>query len=180
MASNTQEDIFDPQNSRLDNPYMKILLDSLTTELMMGNSPPLYNFLADLESRGDRTRSSSVGSTAKGLYGFTDPAVESSKRSAKRNVGFDPDYIDAISDDPREWSRQQADIMLSSYLFPHVIKGERGLADELIKASIGSQYFKSEWEQIYDIILHTSMDKTRFKEDIEKNKATIFPKYKKP
>ena len=70
--------------------------------------------------------------------------------------------------------------MLSAYLFPHIIKGKPGLADKLIKASIGSEYFKPEWEDIYDIILHTSMGKTKFKDDIDKNKRSVIPQYKKP
>ena len=148
------KDIFDPKDSRLDDPEMIMLLDSLVTEIQRGNTPPLYQ--------------------------FTDPAVETSMRSAKRNVGLDHEYIDTIDTDPRDWSQEQANIMLSSYLFPHIIEGSPGLADELIRASIGSEYFKPEWEQIYDIILHTSMGKTRFKEDIDANKAEIFPKYYKP
>jgi len=174
------KDLFNPEDSNLDSPEMIMLLDSLVTEIQKGNTPPLYQFLSELESRNNPEAVSKVGSTAKGIYQFTDPAVETSVRSAKRNVGFDDEYIDAIPSDPREWSREQADIMLSSYLFPHIIKGRRGLADRLIKASIGSEYFKPEWEQIYDIILHTSMGKTKFKEDIAKNKAEIFPKYYKP
>ena len=175
-----QIDIFDPKDSKLFDATMPPLLDSLTSEIMKGNTPPLYKFLGELESRNNPKAINKAGSTAKGIYQFTDPAVESAKRSAKINVGFDPDYINAISDDPREWSQEQADIMLSAYLFPHIVKGKPGLADDLIKTSIGSQYFKPEWEQIYDLILHTSMDKTRFKTDIDANKASIIPKYKKP
>ena len=174
------KDIFDPKDSRLDDPEMIMLLDSLVTEIQRGNTPPLYQFLGDLESRNNPQAVSKVGSTAKGVYQFTDPAVETSMRSAKRNVGIDHEYIDTIKTDPRDWSQEQANIMLSSYLFPHIIEGSPGLADELIRASIGSEYFKPEWEQIYDIILHTSMGKTRFKEDIDANKAEIFPKYYKP
>ena len=175
----------DPKDSRLDDPEMIMLLDSLVTEIQRGNTPPLYKFLGDLESRNNPEAVSKVGSTAKGIYQFTDPAVETSINSAKINVGFDHEYIDAIKTDPRDWSQEQANIMLSSYLFPHIVHDEQGnkiygLADELIRASIGSQYFKPEWEQIYDIILHTSMGKTKFKEEIEENKAEIIPKYRKP
>ena len=179
-AINKQIDIFDPKDSKLFDATMPPLLDSLTSEIMKGNTPPLYKFLGELESRNNPKAINKAGSTAKGIYQFTDPAVESAKRSAKINVGFDPDYINAISDDPREWSQEQADIMLSSYLFPHIIKGKPGLADSLIKASIGSQYYKPEWEKIYDLMLHTSMDKTKFKKDIDINKASVIPKYKKP
>jgi hypothetical protein len=180
MNQDASKDIFDPKNSRLDNPNMAILLDSLVTEIQQGNTPPLYKFLGDLESRNNPNAVNKIGSTAKGIYQFTDGAVESAKNSAKRNVGFDHDYINAIPNNPTKWTQEQADIMLSSYLFPHVIKGKRGLADELIQKSVGSQYFKPEWEAIYDLILHTSMGKTKYKKDIIENKKTIFPKYQKP
>ena len=173
-------DIFDPEDSKLFDPEMITLLDSLTNEIMMGNTPPLYKFLGELESRNNPKATNKAGSTAKGLYQFTDPAVESSKKSAKINVGFDPDYINKISNDPRNWTQKQADIMLSAYLFPHIIKGSPGLADKLIKTSVRSKYFKPEWEDIYDMILHTSMGKTKFKKEIDRNKASVIPKYRKP
>ena len=124
-------DIYDPSQSNLDDPKMASLLDSLTDEIMMGNTPDFLKFLGHMESDsnlGSRVSgyntdpSKGKVKTASGIYQFTEPTVGPTKKSAKITSGFDPTYIDAIPNDPTQWTQEQSDIMALAKLFLQLYK----------------------------------------------------------
>ena len=160
-------DVFDPSKSNLHSKEMISLLDSLSGEVMKGNTPEFLKFLGKMESDSRlKARVSGYNTdpskgkvkTASGIYQFTKPTVESTKRSAKTNVGFDEAYIDAISDDPTKWNLEQSNIMALAKLFPAIIEGHPGLVDSLLKSSFKSNYDKNAWERVYGDSWHTDVD----------------------
>ena len=174
---NTIIDIYDPSKSRLDDPRMATLLDSLVDEVRLGNTPDFLKFLGHMES--DSNLASRVSGynedpskgkvkTASGIYQFTGPTVGPTKKSAKITSGFDPSYIDSIPTSPTaidtsgnvvgQWTQEQSDIMALAKLFPAVIQGSPGLADSLIRESFKPNYDKAAWEQLYSDIWHTKVD----------------------
>ena len=161
------KDIFNPEDSKLYDPEIISLIDSLSNEFMMGNTPEVYNYIGLAESNNNPLAESNL-SNAKGLYQFTPDAVESTKRSAKRNVGYDSDYIDAIPDNPTEWSLEQANVMLTSYLFPKEVKGRPGFVDALLKRAFEPDYEIEDWEALYRLH-HTNLGKTKYLDEITKN-----------
>jgi hypothetical protein len=187
MASNAHTringyiDIFDPSQSNLDDPRMISLADSLTNEIMMGNTPDFLKFLGHMESNsrlGARVSGYNTDPskgdirTASGIYQFTQPTIPTTKKSAKITSGFDPSYIDAIPDDPTKWTLEQSNIMALAKLFPSVIQGKPGLADSLIRESFKTNYDKDAWEQLYSDAWHTDVDSAT-----QKRLDKILPQY---
>jgi soluble lytic murein transglycosylase-like protein len=170
------KDIFNPEDSKLYDPESIALIDSLTNEFAMGNTPELYKYIGDLESNNNPAAESSI-SKAKGIYQFTPDAVESTKRSAKRNVGYNSAFIDSIPDNPTKWSPYQANVMLTSYLFPKEMEGKpSGFIDELLKRSFKQDYDIEDWEEVYKLH-HTNIDKTQYLDEINRNLQRISPLY---
>ena len=171
-----KRDIFNPKDSKLYDPEIISLIDSLTNEFAIGNTPNLYKFIGALESNNEPSAKSSI-SRAKGIYQFTPDAVKSTKRSAKRNVGYDSAFIDSIPNNPTKWSSYQANVMLTSYLFPKEIKGKpSGFVDELLKRSFKQDYDIKDWEEVYKLH-HTNIDKTKYFDEITKNLERVSPLY---
>jgi len=162
-----QKDIFNPEDSKLYDPEIISLIDSLSNEFMMGNTPEVYNYIGLAESNNNPLAESNL-SEAKGIYQFTPDAVESTKRSAKRNVGFDDDYIDAIPENPTEWTQEQANVMLTSYLFPKEVKGRQGFVDMLLKRAFKQNPNIEDWEELYKLH-HTNIGKTKYLDEITRN-----------
>ena len=77
------KDIFNPEDSKLYDPDIVSLIDSLANEFTMGNTPDVYKYIGELESNNNPLAESGI-SSAKGIYQFTPAAVEATKRSAKR------------------------------------------------------------------------------------------------
>ena len=176
---NEYVDIFPHEKSRLDNPDMALLLNSLVDEIMIEGETPLFlQFLGDLESNNKLDAKSSI-SNAAGIYQFTPDEVDTTKRGAIRNAGFDPEYINAIPNDPTKWTLEQSNIMALANLFPAVIKGHRGLVEELLSKSFIDDYDMNAWLRLYDDVWHTKMDVTRYSDEIEENKKRIIEKYSK-
>ena len=169
------KDIFNPEDSKLYDPDIVSLIDSLANEFTMGNTPDVYKYIGELESNNNPLAESGI-SSAKGIYQFTPAAVESTKRSAKRNVGFDDEYIDAIPDNPLEWNQEQSNVMLTSYLFPKKVKGKQGFVDVLLKQVFKKDYDIKDWESLYKLH-HTNIDKTKFLKQINQNLERVSPKY---
>tara|TARA_Y100001973_G_C5155622_1_gene310559 strand:- start:151 stop:747 length:597 start_codon:yes stop_codon:yes gene_type:complete len=167
FQQNQKKDIFNPEDSRLYDPEIISLIDSLANEFQIGNTPDFYNYIGLAESNNNPLAESSI-SNAKGLYQFTPDAIESTKRSAKRNVGFDDDYIDAIPDNPTKWSQEQANVMLTSYLFPKEVKGRPGFVDALLKRAFKENYDIKDWEALYRLH-HTNLGKTKYLDEITRN-----------
>ena len=172
------KDIFNPEDSKLYDPEIISLIDSLANEFMMGNTPEVYKFIGELESNNDPTAKSGI-SEASGVYQFTPEEVKVTKNRAKRTVGFDKDYIIEIPSDPREWTMNQANVMITSYLAPKEIKGKEGFVDELIKRAFKKDYDIEDWIDLY-WLHHTNKDKTRFSKQVNKNIERVAPKYTRP
>ena len=160
-------DIYDPNKSKLDDPKMSILLDSLVNDVMKGNTPDFLKFLGHMESDSNlKARVSNYNTdpskgdirTASGIYQFTQPTIPTTKKSAKITSGFDHEYIDTIKTDPTKWTLEQSNIMALAKLFPSVIQGKPGLADSLIRESFKTNYDKDAWEQLYGDAWHTDVD----------------------
>ena len=84
------------------------LLDSIVNVIMTTDDRPLIlDKFSLIESDNDRT-AKNPKSTAKGIYQFTDGTVHHIKKRAL-NMGFDKVFIDSVDNDPRKWSRDQAD-----------------------------------------------------------------------
>jgi len=170
------KDIFNPENSKLYDPEIISLIDSLSNEFMMGNTPEVYKYIGLAESNNNPLAESNL-SNAKGLYQFTPDAVESTKRSAKRNVGYDSDYIDAIPDNPTKWTQDQANVMLTSYLFPKEVKGKPGFVDMLLKEAFKQNPKIEDWEELYKLH-HTNLGKTKYLNEITKNMERASKQYR--
>jgi len=170
------KDIFNPKNSKLYDPEIISLIDSLSNEFMAGNTPEVYNYIGLAESNNNPLAESNL-SNAKGLYQFTPDAVESTKRSAKRNVGYDHDYIDAIPDNPTKWTQSQANVMLTSYLFPKEVKGRPGFVDMLLKKAFKQNPEIEDWEELYKIH-HTNLGKTKYLDEITRNMERASKQYR--
>ena len=171
-------DIFDPEDSKLYDPRMATLLDSLVQEVQMGNVPVLHQFIGDLESNNKLTARNPI-SNAAGIYQFVPEEVKTTKRRAIRNVGFDPEYIKAIPNDPTLWNQEQSDIMLMSRLFPMEEKGKPFYMDKLLKRAYRQDWDIDDFLEIYDKH-HTLVDKSRYKKEIDLNKKRVIDKYLNP
>jgi hypothetical protein len=55
-------------------------------------------------------------SSAKGVYQFVDGSVPVAKQRM-RNMKFDKEFIESISDNPQEWSDEEADAMFFANVF---------------------------------------------------------------
>ena len=162
------KDIYDPKTFKTQKQYRdyNTLLDSVVDMIMTtDNRPLILDKFSLIESDNDRTKKNPE-STAKGVYQFTDGTVEHMKDRAL-NLGFDEKFIGSIDDDPREWTRDQADIMELIKLFGEVIgkgettylglKGKPGLVDSLLEKAIKDKD-PTAMEDLYYTIHHT--DKT--------------------
>ena len=161
------KDIFNPEDSKLYDPEIISLIDSLSNEFVMGNTPEVYDFIGKIESNNNPQARSKL-SKASGLYQFTPNEVKTTKNRAKRTVGYDKEYINKISNDPTKWNKEQANVMITSYLFPKEIKGSPGLVDELLKRSFTKDRDIEAWKKLYELH-HTNLDKTRYLNSINKN-----------
>ena len=161
------KDIFNPKDSKLYDPEIISLIDSLANEFMMGNTPEVYKYIGLAESNNNPLAESSL-SKAKGIYQFTPDAVKSTKRSAKRNVGFNHNYINSIPNNPTKWTQEQANVMLTSYLFPKEVKGKPGFVDMLLKKAFKQNPEIEDWEELYKIH-HTNLGKTKYLDEITRN-----------
>ena len=175
LAASQKRDIFNPENSKLPDPEIISLIDSLSNEFVMGNTPEVYNFIGKIESNNNPKAKSGI-SKASGIYQFTPNEVKTTKNRAKRTVGYNKEYVDKIPNDPTEWNKEQANVMLTSYLFPKEIKGSPGLVDELLKRSFTQKNDIDAWKELYKLH-HTNLDKTRYLGRINKNIDRILSEY---
>ena len=121
------------------------LLDSIVNVIMTTDDRPLILDKFSLIESDNKKTAENPKSTAKGIYQFTDGTVAHIKNRAI-NMGFDKKYIESINNDPREWTRDHADIMELIKLFGSTIgpgqttylgkKGKKGLVDSLLDDAI--------------------------------------------
>ena len=98
------------------------------------------------------------GAKAKGVYQFkdkesNDDAVKTAKNRAK-NLGFDKGFINLIPDDPRQWTNEEADIMVLANLFAQS-KGKKGFVDDLLVNAFSGD--RKAMHGAYELH-HTSLD----------------------
>ena len=136
---------------RLYNP----LLHDLIRGIDEGKERPLFSQLVR-EIESDDNRQASAGTTsAKGVYQFTDATVKQAKQRAK-NLGIDSSFIDLISNDPRQWTNKEEDIMFYSKLFAHSYD-KPGEVDRLLEKAILEED-RSAMQNLYYNIHHTNPD----------------------
>ena len=165
-----------------------VLLDSLTN--IAGNRssmPEFMKLVRQIESGGKyrpelgRTdfpfgnpEAEASTSTAAGVYQFTEKSVKTAKNRAK-NIGIDPGFINLISNDPKQWTDQEADIMFLGNMFASIVdpdnpkaskshmysglKGRPGLIDSLLAEAFkpNNPSFNA-MEDLYYTIQHTDPD----------------------
>ena len=105
-------------------------------------------------------------STAAGVYQFTEKSVKTAKNRAK-NIGIDPGFINLISNDPRQWTDQEADIMFLGNMFASEVldktygglRGRPGLVDSLLAEAFkpNNPSFDA-MEDLYYTTHHTAPD----------------------
>ena len=84
-------------------------------ESSYGNISNWANQVRHVES--DNNPMASPGTTsAKGVYQFVDASVPVAKQRMK-NMGYDKEFIDNISNNPQEWSDKEADAMFFGNVF---------------------------------------------------------------
>tara|TARA_R100000781_G_scaffold96610_1_gene60601 strand:- start:5121 stop:5654 length:534 start_codon:yes stop_codon:yes gene_type:complete len=75
-----------------------------------------------------RKKDGTLASTAKGVYQFTDSSVKTAKRRLK-NMGYDKKVINSISNNPQDWSDDEADAMFFGNIFAQ--KGSDPMLQEI-------------------------------------------------
>ena len=64
----------------------------------------------------DNPMAAAGSTTAKGVYQFTDPSVQTGL-NRMQNMGFDNEFIQGIGSNPQEWNDEQADSMFLANMF---------------------------------------------------------------
>ena len=101
---------------------------------------------------------------ARGVYQFKDKeskpnkkgVVEDAVRTARnraKNLGFDKAFVNLIPDDPRQWTDQEADIMVLANLFAQS-KVRKGFVDDLLVKAFGGD--RKAMQDAYELH-HTSL-----------------------
>tara|TARA_R100000781_G_scaffold886_2_gene1486 strand:+ start:328 stop:846 length:519 start_codon:yes stop_codon:yes gene_type:complete len=144
------------------------LLDSLIENTMSGGERPEFlNLVRQIESGGKyrpllgRTdlpygnpKARAKTTTAAGVYQFTEASVETAKNRAK-NLGFDKGFINLISNDPRQWTNKEADVMVLANFFAQS-KIKKGFVDELLAKVF--QGDRKAMQDAYYMLHHTDPD----------------------
>lgn len=107
---------FTPQNIEfLTSQFDRMGIPEDQRESYMSN---IYDFSQQVRNvESDNNPLAAAGtSTAKGVYQFTDPSVQTGL-GRMGNLGYNQDYIGGISQNPAEWSDEQADSMFLANIF---------------------------------------------------------------
>ena len=173
------EDIYSGKNQLLSS-----IIDSI---MRTEERPEFLNLVRQVESGGKyrdllgttdfpygNPEAEAKTTTAKGVYQFTDESVKVAKKRAK-NIGFDASSINLISNDPRQWTDDEADVMFLANMFASTVdpdnpktkkgqmysglKGRPGLIDSLLTLVLNKNPDVDVMKDLYYTIHHTNPDK---------------------
>jgi len=186
---NTEEyyDIYSPEtaNPRYQGgdetgyiPLFDALLEHITMNDDFKNVHPMLQLFRGMETGGaindgvaefPHGQSHLVSDTgAAGTYQFRPNTVTAAKTRAQE-IGLDPRFLETLPDDPREWTQDQADIMVLVNLFPRVIRsnertvvskewGRPGMVDDLLQKAL-VDLDRNAMNELYLTLHHTSNPK---------------------
>ena len=106
----------DVYNPELPATEGQTLLNNLLEQSQFSDGRDEYlNMIRQIESDNNPMAEAKT-STASGVYQFTEGSVKTAKNRAI-NLGADEAFIELISNDPRQWTDREADIMVNVKLF---------------------------------------------------------------
>tara|TARA_R100000458_G_C8129086_1_gene144875 strand:- start:62 stop:622 length:561 start_codon:yes stop_codon:yes gene_type:complete len=165
-------DVYEPASPATEaQNLLNVLLEQ---SQFTGSRHELLNLIRQIESGGGYgpktvrypfgNPKAESGTGARGVYQFKDKeskpnkkgVVEDAVRTARnraKNLGFDKAFVNLIPDDPRQWTDQEADIMVLANLFAQS-KVRKGFVDDLLVKAFGGD--RKAMQDAYELH-HTSL-----------------------
>ena len=127
----------DVYNPELPATEGQTLLNNLLEQSQFSDGRDEYlNMIRQIESDNNPMAEAKT-STASGVYQFTEGSVKTAKNRAI-NLGADEAFIELISNDPRQWTDREADILMLTNMLAQS-KKKKGYVDDLLVDAFGSK-----------------------------------------